>query len=268
VLARQSQGRIGLLDLHTIAKGADHCRKILEQLRASRYTALIADAVFEQDLETLGELALEGKLSTGASGLGLGLARAFIRTGRVTRASSDFSEAMRPVGGRGAVVAGSCSAATLEQIAVAAQTMPIRRLDPDRLVNDPAEVAAAISWAADHMPHGPVVIAASADPQTVARVQSKYGREASGHAIEAASATIVEALIAQGARRLVLAGGETSGAAVDRLNIPAFLIGPEIAPGVPVLRSLGNRQGDLLMALKSGNFGGPDFFAKALAIMQ
>jgi 3-dehydrotetronate 4-kinase len=268
VMARQSRGKIGLLDLHAIAKGTEHARKSLSQLRAAGYTALIADAVFERDLEVIGELALEGKLSTGASGLGLGLARALIRSGQVKKASADFSEAMRPVGGLSVVVAGSCSSATLEQISVAARSMPTHLLDPDRLVNDPAEAEQAISWAAEHMQQGPIVIAASADPETVAKVQSKYGREASGHAIEAATATIVEALIGKGARRIVLAGGETSGAAVDRLNIPAFLIGPEIAPGVPVLRSLGNRQGDLLMALKSGNFGGPDFFAKALATMQ
>jgi uncharacterized protein YgbK (DUF1537 family) len=66
----------------------------------------------------------------------------------------------------------------------------------------------------------------------------------------------------------VIAGGETSGAAVDRLGIPAFLIGPEIAPGVPVLRTIGNVQGDMLLALKSGNFGGGDFFAAALAMMH
>ena len=69
-------------------------------------------------------------------------------------------------------------------------------------------------------------------------------------------------------RRLVVAGGETSGAAVDRLGIPAFLVGPEIAPGVPVLRTVGAGQGDMLMALKSGNFGGPGFFADALALMR
>jgi uncharacterized protein YgbK (DUF1537 family) len=69
-------------------------------------------------------------------------------------------------------------------------------------------------------------------------------------------------------KRLVIAGGETSGAAVDKLGIPAFLVGPEIAPGVPILRTIGNRQGDMLVALKSGNFGGPDFFATALGMMK
>jgi 3-dehydrotetronate 4-kinase len=268
VMARQSRGTIGLLDLNAIAQGPGHVRDSLSRLRTTGCSAVIADAVFEHHLEVIGEVALDAKLSTGASGLGLGLARALIKRGRVKRASSDFSDAMRPVGGLSAIVAGSCSSATLEQISVAAQSMPTRRLDPDRLVGDPTEVDRAIGWAGDHMKQGPVVIAASAEPATVANVQLKYGREASGQAIEAAIAAIVEALISKGARRIVVAGGETAGAAVDRLKIPAFLIGPEIAPGVPVLRSLGNRHGDLLMALKSGNFGGPDFFARAIAAMQ
>jgi uncharacterized protein YgbK (DUF1537 family) len=267
VLAQQSSGKIGLIDLHTIAKGKERVRDRMAELSATGHTAAIADAVFERDLEVVGEVALDEKLSTGASGLGLGLARALINSGRVRRACSDFADAIRSVGGFSVVIAGSCSAATLDQIAVAAQLMPVMQLNPDRLVSERTEIEAAIGWAVEHMPHGPVLIAASAVPETVARIQLKYGREASGHAIEAAMAEIAAALVEKGARRIVLAGGETSGAAVDKMAVPAFLVGPEIAPGVPVLRSLGNSQGDLLMVLKSGNFGGPDFFAKALGQM-
>jgi uncharacterized protein YgbK (DUF1537 family) len=85
--------------------------------------------------------------------------------------------------------------------------------------------------------------------------------------VAAARASLAEALVQRGVRRLVVAGGETSGAVVDRLGLPAFLVGPEIAPGVPVLRSVGGAQGDLLMALKSGNSGGPRFFADAFGMM-
>ena len=73
---------------------------------------------------------------------------------------------------------------------------------------------------------------------------------------------------ASGVRRLVVAGGETSGAVVDRLKIPGFLVGEEIAAGVPVLRAVGANNGDMLLALKSGNFGGPEFFSDALKLMR
>ncbi|OAV48609.1 serine kinase [Rhizobium sp. WYCCWR10014] len=268
VLTQQSRNAVGLVDLTAIAAGPGAVKARLDSLRAAGVTAVIADAIFERDLETLGEVALETPVSTGASGLGLGLARALVRSGRISSDGATTADAIRPVGGLSAIVAGSCSKATLHQIDVAERSMPVLRLDPERLLAGPDEIAAAISWAGDRISAGPLVIAASAAPETVSRLQSLHGREASGHAIETATSIITAELVERGVRRLVVAGGETSGAAVDRLAIPAFLIGPEIAPGVPVLRTVGNAQGDMLLALKSGNFGGEDFFTAALAMMH
>ncbi|TAY05428.1 four-carbon acid sugar kinase family protein [Rhizobium leguminosarum] len=268
VLTRQSRNAVGLIDLTTIAAGPGAVKARLDALSTAGITAVIADAIFERDLETLGEVALETPVSTGASGLGLGLARALLRSGRISSDGATTADAIRPVGGLSAIVAGSCSKATLHQLDIAERSMPVLRLDPERLLAGPDEIAAAISWAGDRISAGPVVIAASAAPETVSRLQSLHGREASGHAIETATSIIAAELVGRGVRRLVVAGGETSGAAVDRLAIPAFLIGPEIAPGVPVLRTVGNAQGDMLLALKSGNFGGEDFFTSALAMMH
>ncbi|MGO4138236.1 3-oxo-tetronate kinase [Rhizobium brockwellii] len=268
VLTRQSRNAVGLIDLTVIAAGPGAVKARLEDLRTAGITAVIADAIFERDLETLGEVALETPVSTGASGLGLGLARALVRSGRISSGGATTADTIRPVGGLSAIVAGSCSKATLRQLDVAERSMPVLRLDPERLLAGPDEIAAAITWAGGRISAGPVVIAASAAPETVSRLQSIYGREASGHAIETATSIIATELVERGVRRLVVAGGETSGAAVDRLAIPAFLIGPEIAPGVPVLRTVGNAQGDMLLALKSGNFGGEDFFTAALAMMH
>ncbi|MBY5343450.1 four-carbon acid sugar kinase family protein [Rhizobium leguminosarum bv. viciae] len=268
VLTRQSRNAVGLIDLTTIAAGPGAVKARLDSFRTAGVTAVIADAIFERDLETLGEVALETPVSAGASGLGLGLARALVRSGRISSGGATTADAIRPVGGLSAIVAGSCSKATLHQLDVAERSMPVLRLDPERLLAGPDEIATAISWAGERISAGPVVIAASAAPETVSRLQSLYGREASGHAIETATSIIAAELVERGVRRLVIAGGETSGAAVDRLAIPAFLIGPEIAPGVPVLRTVGNAQGDMLLALKSGNFGGEDFFTAALAMMH
>ncbi|MCZ4094679.1 3-oxo-tetronate kinase [Sinorhizobium psoraleae] len=269
VMARQSRGRIGLVDLATVSAGAPAVRARLDKLRAEGVTAAIADAIFERDLEILGEAALETPVSTAASGLGLGLARALVRSGRVPPKATAAADAIRPVGGHAAIIAGSCSRATLRQLAVAEQSMPVLRLDPEKLLTAaPDEISAALSWAGERMDAGPIIIAASATPEAVSRLQSRYGREISGRAIEAATSAIAAELVARGVRRLVVAGGETSGAVVDQLGIPAFLIGPEIAPGVPVLRTIGNPQGDMLLALKSGNFGGEDFFAAALSVMH
>lgn len=146
--------------------------------------------------------------------------------------------------------------------------MPVLRLDPEQLVNGADETRRALQWAAEHLANGPVLIASSSTPEQVAALQARHGRDAAGHAIEQAMAALAQGLVAAGVRRLVVAGGETSGAVVDRLGIPGFLVGAEIAAGVPVLRAVGAAQGAMLLALKSGNFGGPAFFDDALRLMR
>ena len=112
-----------------------------------------------------------------------------------------------------------------------------------------------------------MLIASSDTPEAVQAMQRTHGGAAAGHAIEQALAAIAEALLAADVRRLVVAGGETSGAVVDRLGLEAFLVGQEIAPGVPVLRTIGANHPGLTVALKSGNFGGEDFFVRALSML-
>ncbi|HVV41799.1 MAG TPA: 3-oxo-tetronate kinase [Nitrobacter sp.] len=266
VLARQSKTKVGLVDLATVTRGADAVRARLDELARQGIGAAIVDAVFDRDLETIGTVAAGRKLSVGASGIGLGLARALITSGRVSAVKGGASGLA--VGGSVACLAGSCSQATLGQIAQAEQIMPVLHLDPDRIIAGSGEVRTALAWAEERIVGGPVLIASSSTPEQVAALQARYGREAAGHAIEQAMADIAEGLVRAGARRLVVAGGETSGAVVDRLGLPGFLVGPEIAPGVPVLRSVGAAQGEMLLALKSGNFGGPAFFSDALGLMR
>jgi uncharacterized protein YgbK (DUF1537 family) len=267
VLARQSRTRIGLVDLADIARGAEAVRARLAQLSGQGFGAVIADAVFERDLETIGQVALDHRVSVGASGLGLGLARALVAAGNVKSLAADpISNA--PVGGPAACLAGSCSQATLQQIARAEQAMPVLHLDPDQVIAGNGESRRALAWARERLQEGPILIASSSTPEEVAALQLRHGRDAAGHAIEQAMADIAEGLVQSGVRRLVVAGGETSGAVVDRLGIPGFLVGAEIAAGVPVLRTVGVNGGDMLLALKSGNFGGPEFFSDALKLMR
>jgi uncharacterized protein YgbK (DUF1537 family) len=267
VLARQSKTKVGLVDLAAITRGPDAVRRRLADLAGQGVGAAIADAVFERDLETIGTVALDHRLSVGASGIGLGLARALVASGRVkANAAAEISEA--PLGGRAACLAGSCSQATLQQIAKAEQAMPVLHLDPEQIVAGSGEAGRASQWARQWLDQGPILIASSSTPDQVATLQARHGRDAAGHAIEQAMADIAEGLVKCGVRRLVVAGGETSGAVVDRLGIPGFLVGQEIAAGVPVLRAVGASQGDMLLALKSGNFGGPQFFSDALRLMK
>jgi uncharacterized protein YgbK (DUF1537 family) len=267
VLARQSKCKVSLVDLATVARGPEAVRARLADLSGKGFGAAIVDAVFERDLETIGNVALDHRVSVGASGFGLGLARALVASGRVKPgASNTISDA--PVGGPAACLAGSCSQATLQQIANAEQVMAVLHLDPEQVVAGRDEARRALAWAKERIKDGPILIASSSTPDQVAALQARHGRDAAGHAIEQAMADIAEGLVQSGVHRLVVAGGETSGAVVDRLGIPGFLVGAEIAAGVPVLRAVGARDGEMLLALKSGNFGGPDFFSDALRLMR
>ena len=267
VLARQSKTKVGLVELAVLARGADAVRARLADLAAKGTGAAIIDAVFDRDLETIGAVALDHRLSVGASGIGLGLARALVASGKV-RAGGSNAAAGAAIGGPAVCLAGSCSQATLGQIANAEAAMPVLHLDPERVVAGKEEARRAVAWAVERIGSGPILIASSSTPEEVAALQSRHGRDAAGHAIEQAMADIAEGLVLSGVRRLVVAGGETSGAVVDRLKIPGFLVGEEIAAGVPVLRAVGAKSGDMLLALKSGNFGGPEFFSDALKLMR
>ncbi|MBX9650241.1 MAG: four-carbon acid sugar kinase family protein [Xanthobacteraceae bacterium] len=267
VLARQSKTAVGLVDLATLARNSDAVRGRLADLAAKGVGAAVIDAVFDRDLETIGQVALDHRLSVGASGIGLGIARALVASGKV-KSNATVTVSESAVGGPAACLAGSCSQATLQQIASAEKTMAVLHLDPEQVIAGPEEARRALAWARERISKGPVLIASSSTPDQVAALQSRHGRDAAGHAIEQAMADLAEGLVRSGVRRLVIAGGETSGAVVDRLGIPGFLVGAEIAAGVPVLRAVGAKDGAMLLALKSGNFGGTEFFSDALKLMR
>lgn len=262
VLSKQTAHPVFNLDIQTLVDGFDTARARIAQQASQGFCAVVADAICDADLERLGALALESSVSIGASGLGAGLARSLLRaSGHEARAP----QALSSVGGFSAVLVGSCSTRTLEQTAAAEKLMPVLRLDPDRLVSSGGDIAPAMAFARQHLGKGPFVISASGTPDIVRAIQETYGAKAAGLAIETALAAIAAELVTLGVRQLLVAGGETSGAVVDRLGITSFEVGEELAAGVPKLRTIGRAEGELMMALKSGNFGGIDFFAEALS---
>jgi uncharacterized protein YgbK (DUF1537 family) len=224
----------------------------------------IVDAIEDMDLENIGAAAMPLPLITGGSGVAIGLPANF----RISRQlqKRDGVEPLAKAGGHAAVLSGSCSAATNAQVKAFALKAPSLALDPLALASDSnAAITATLDWARPKLKDGPVLIYSTAAPDTVAAVQSALGRDQAGHLIEQAMAEIAKGLVEAGVRRLVVAGGETSGAAVSALGIEALDIGPQIAPGVPATLSYGNPR--IALALKSGNFGGPDFFAEALGAL-
>ena len=260
VLGRQSRAPVGLLAYAVVDRGPDAIRARLAELRAQGVRQVIADAISEPHLVDLGAAAADLPLITGGSGIAMGLPANFRRRGQLDQ--SRPADALPHVDGHAAILSGSCSAATLEQVQRhrAAGRLAMA-LDPVRLADGGAEIEHALAFARRHLGQGPILFSSSAPPAEVEKVQARLGRGRAGTVIETAMAAIAKGLVAQGVRRLVVAGGETAGAVVDALGVKALKIGPPIDPGVPWTLSLGAPE--LLLALKSGNFGAPDFFIKA-----
>jgi uncharacterized protein YgbK (DUF1537 family) len=265
VLSRQTDGTVGLVLFATVDQGAHAIRDAMTRLKERGHRYAIVDAITDAHLIAMGEAAAGHALITGGSGVAMGLPANFRRAGLLPEATDPG--ALPNVDGASAVVAGSCSRATLAQLGYARDHLPVFELDALGTPDAASLSEAALAWAADKIGDKPVVIAASAPPDAVAALQSRLGREQAGALIEDAVARIAEGLVARGVRKLVVAGGETSGAVVGRLGVRSLRIGTEIDPGVPWTLAEGSGP-QLMMALKSGNFGATDFFLKAFRVLK
>jgi len=264
VLGRQSKAPVGLVPYPVVERGPEAIRGRIAELHGQGLRQAIADATLDRHLVDLGTAAADLDLVTGGSGIAMGLPANFRRAGLLP--SEIAADALPPIEGRAAILAGSCSAATLEQIERFKAAHAALALDPLALAHGEHEITRALVFAEQELARGPVLISSSAPSEQVEKVQRELGRERAGALIEEAMAAIARGLVERGVRRLIVAGGETAGAVVAALGIQALKIGPPIDPGVPWTASLGQPQ--MLLALKSGNFGAPDFFTKAFGVLS
>ena len=261
VLQRQSASKVGLVRYDTVAQGVAAVRESFDALRRDGVRMAIADALCDADLHTLGEACADLKLITGGSGVALGLPANFRRAGLLAGAAD--AGRLPHVDGLSVVLAGSASRATNAQVAAWRESRPAFRIDPLAAARGEPVVEQALAFAREHFgTKQPVLIYATATPDEVKAVQRKLGVERAGHLVERTLAEIARGLRELGVRKFVVAGGETSGAVVQSLDIHTLRIGAQIDPGVPATATTDDVP--LALALKSGNFGATDFFAKAL----
>jgi uncharacterized protein YgbK (DUF1537 family) len=263
VLQQQVKGRVGLADFGVVEQGGPAIAARFEALREEGCNFAVVDAVSNLDLQAIGEACADLPLVTGGSGIALGLPENFRRRGLLAKGNA--ADALPATGGARAVIAGSCSQATQRQVALMRDKAPSFHVDPLELARDADVVGAALAWAKEHLGQTPLLVYATATPETVKEVQARLGVERAGTLVEDALAAIARGLVALGVGQLIVAGGETSGAVVKALGVSGLRIGPEIDPGVPWTIALQpGREGEpLALALKSGNFGSDDFFVKA-----
>lgn len=252
-LRRQAKGDVGLITLDVVRDPA----ALREALAAPGRQLVIADAVADEDLLSLGAALGEAPLVTGGSGIALGLPANFRAKGLL----AGEEEALPRPEGPGVVLSGSCSTASLGQVERYLARAPGLAVDPAAILGGEISPDGAADWVRAQGETAPIVYS-SAEPGRVAEAQRRFGREESAAAVEGFFAGLARRLADDGHRRIVVGGGETSGAVVEALGLRSLRVGAEIAPGVPAL--FATRGGDLGLALKSGNFGGPDFYAEAL----
>lgn len=264
VLQSQCRRKVGLIDHKAVAQGGAAIAARMAALRAEGVGLAVVDAVSNDDLLRLGP-ALKGlPLVTAGSGVAIGL------PGNFGIAPSSKASALPPAQGLQAVVSGSCSLATNRQVLAFIQSgRPALAVDPLRMAAGIDVAAEALAWAGPLIAAGPVLVYSSADSSAVKQVQGKLGVEEAGAMVERTLAAIARGLVQRGVRQLVVAGGETSGACVQALNITQMKIGPQIDPGVPWCFAQSDATGHdgLHITLKSGNFGTDDFFTQAFTIL-
>jgi len=264
VLERQSTGEVALLDFATLQQGANAAIDKIRELKAAGFRYAICDTLEDSHLDVIAAAIAEHRMVTGGSGIAQALPGEYRRLGWL-QPIADAGE-LSEITGPALVLSGSCSKATLGQIEHFKASHETFALDPLSLAEDASLVDQAIDWARQRLSDKPVLIYASAPPERVKEAQNKLGIERAGHLVEAALARIARELVVAGVRRLVVAGGETSGAVISALGVTSLRIGHQIDPGVPWTETQVDGQ-MLAVALKSGNFGTENFFSRSFEVL-
>jgi 3-dehydrotetronate 4-kinase len=239
VLQKQTSLKVGHLPLNGTMPDAD---------------LIVADAITEDDLRALGRLAKNHKLITGGSGIALGLPANF----NLARKATSFDK----IKGDGIVLSGSCSMASREQVKIYAKSHPALCIEADALMSGRMNVSKAVDYLLERLLYTPMLYS-SADPDEVLRAQNDYGVTIIAEKFEDFFGEVAIEMVNRGVKRIAIGGGETSGAVIKALEVSSFIIGEEIAAGVPALLT----DTGLAVTLKSGNFGQPDFYERAMRVL-
>ena len=250
--------RVGLIDHRTVAQGVSAIAQRMAALRDGGVSIAIVDGVNDDDLRCLATASAGLKLVVAGSGLALGIPALH------SLAPNPQAAQLPPATGTRAIVSGSCSAATNAQVTAFIEAGGAAfAVDPLRLAAGHDVAAEALAWARPLLTAIPVLVYATAEPAAVRAVQQQLGAQRAGALVEDTLARVARRLVDAGVAQLVVAGGETSGACVQALGITQLRIGPQIDPGVPWCHAVLPGVGGLHLALKSGNFGGSNFFTRA-----
>jgi uncharacterized protein YgbK (DUF1537 family) len=257
-VAMQTQFEVGHVSALDVFGGADTIRNCLDAQHSLNKRLIVVDAIRDEDLLEIGRAAADLPLITGGSGIAMGLPENFRESGQIGENDSIWAGENGPC----VILSGSCSIATRAQVEAHSRNNPSLEILPADVIGCRISTDEVTRWLLEQP--GVPLLYSSAAPEKVEAAQKTFGMEASSQALETFFADVAKRIIGAEVNRLIVAGGETSGAVVEALGITTMDIGPEIDPGVPAMRANPN----LVLALKSGNFGARDFFIKAAQILS
>ncbi len=257
VLSRQSNAAVGHVPMAVVGQGERAIRKALVNEAREGRNLIVVDAIHDENLLAIGAAAKGLRLVTGGSGVAKGLPANFGKSGMRAKTKIEWKGQK----GRCVVLSGSCSEATRRQIATHARNEMQYKIDVFAVMRDEVSVNKLVSWLLAQ--NGVPMLYSSASPTLVKAVQAEFGVDTVAAKLDRMFGELSVALVDAGIERLIVAGGETSGAVVEALALNILSIGPEIDLGVPAMRA----GKTLTLAFKSGNFGGDDFFQKAALVL-
>ncbi len=268
-LQKQTRRKVGLAAHPLVGAGIEALRDEFARLRGDGVEIAVVDCISDGDLATISEAAAEMRLITGSSAPAMKLPEIWRRRGlweqRRTKADNRRGA---PAGSGFLIVAGSCSEATRRQNQCAESTgARVYHVDAEALLSGYDDTRLLEKVTDDLRADRTCLVTTSEDAEGVRRVQAA-GREAGLSTIEAGlkitgalAGAALRMVTAQQPKALLVAGGETAGAICRQLGLGALRVGRSIQPGVPLCWSMGRFQ--MPVILKSGNFGGPDFYERA-----
>lgn len=258
IMEVQSGGRAGNLYADIVDQGSEVVRKEIQKARAEGFRYVVVDTLSEEHLDIIARACSDLVLVTGGSGLAAGLAKLTDRSGDAVAAAIATGA---PRKNPGVILSGSCSTATNRQVQIYRQKAASLYLNADQCLDDPDYIQDLYDWTLTHLedPYAPLLYATT-DPMELSRIKAAHPGRDVGMAIEKIFGSLAARLRDASVTNFIVAGGETSGMVVQSLGLSAFHIGPQIDPGVPWVKAVGQA---VYLALKSGNFGSDDFFAKA-----
>ncbi|WP_086931731.1 3-oxo-tetronate kinase [Agarilytica rhodophyticola] len=257
------KAKTGLIPLNRVIEGSEAIAQDIAHLKEKNYRFAITDAISDTDLLNIAKACSDLPLVTGGSALAMGLANNYRQKNLLSNNSDDVI--LNSVEGHVAILVGSCSSSTQQQVKAASAHYPVISIDPIALSNQSLTIEELTQQALKILEKSTVIITSTATPEIIERMQSTLGKEHVSTLLEETFGLLGKRLVAAGIKKIIVAGGETSGAVSKALAIRQLSIGPQIDPGVPWTHHLGTDK--LFLAFKSGNFGDENFFQKAVEMI-